>query len=348
MSTKTAGEDATLPHIQIIGSLNIDLVTITPRVPEGGETLTATSFATHPGGKGANQAAACARASRRRPGKDTSTESTQNEIVKVSMVGAVGNDAYAQLLTSSLERNGVDCQHVSKVEDSTGVAVILVEEQSGQNRILFTPGANSVMKPDLVPSLSTSPKPDLIVMQLEIPIETVLEILRMAKSQGIDVLLNPAPAVKLPDEALNGLAHLVLNETEAGIMCDIKPPSEAEAMDPFLDQAFSSLTRRGVRFPIITLGSKGVAYAVSSADGKPSWKMISALRVPKVVDTTAAGDTFVGYYAVSLAQARKGSLAGDWDPAEAVAHANRAAAQTVTKPGAMESIPYMDELVLHY
>lgn len=306
--------------------------------------MTATSFATHPGGKGANQAAACARASRPRPREDEASDATRNEIVKISMVGAVGDDAYAGLLVDSLAKNGVDCEHVSRLEGSTGVAVILVEEKSGQNRILFTPGANSLMKPALTPSLSSTGKPDLIVMQLEIPVETVLEILRQAKLEGIDVLLNPAPAVKLPDEALDGLAHLVLNETEAGIICGLQPPGDSENMDSFLDQAFSVLSSRGVRYPIITLGSKGVAYAVSSAHQKPSWKTIAAHRVPSVVDTTAAGDTFVGYYAVGLVQARHSSHAGTWDPADAVAHANRAAAQTVTKSGAMESIPFIDEL----
>ena len=126
-------------------------------------------------------------------------------------------------------------------------------------------------------------------------------------------------------------------------MCDLEPPPESGDLSSFLNQVFDSLIARGVKYPIVTLGGKGVAYIPPSS--APSWKVIDAHKVPKVVDTTAAGDTFVGYYAVGLVQAKqRGAPNGSWDPAEAVTFANRAAAQTVTKPGAMESVPFKDEL----
>ena len=181
--------DHTIPRktITIIGSLNTDLVTVTPRVPSGGETLTATSFSTGPGGKGANQAVACCRLSRPSPGRPFPFPD-----VFVRMVGAVGADEFGPRLISGMKADGIDVSGIREVEgETTGVAVIIVEEASGENRILLNPGANHTLHP----SNFTSPSslgislPHLIILQLEIPLETVLQILKTAKEARVPVLL---------------------------------------------------------------------------------------------------------------------------------------------------------------
>ena len=170
--------------------------------------------------------------------------------------------------------------------------------------------------------------PSLIVLQLEIPLTTVLEALKVAKQNGIDVLLNPAPAIELPDEAYRAITHLVMNETEAAVLSKT-PGNDWE----IVSRRFQEL---GVRNVIITLGGEGVFYATEDRTGR-----IPAEKV-KAVDTTAAGDTFVGAYAVSIVkQAIEGEYMGI---EEAVRRANTAAAMTVQKHGAQDAIPYMGEV----
>lgn len=156
---------ANLPHIAVIGSLNVDLVTRTPRVPAAGETLTANSFSLGFGGKGANQACACARLTRPK------SRDAKSQSARVSMIGAVGDDQFSGGLLESLTSDGIDVASVRKLSgQSTGTATILVEEETGENRILFTPGANGLFGPkeSLVPR-----DVDVVVFQLEIPLETV-------------------------------------------------------------------------------------------------------------------------------------------------------------------------------
>jgi ribokinase len=315
--------------ITIIGSLNTDLVTHTPRVPAGGETLTATSFSTGGGGKGANQAVACARLSRQR--------SSSTSDIAVKMVGGVGADEFGPAHIDAMKRDGIDTSGIRVVEDkTTGVAVILVESGSGENRILLNPGANHTLQPEdflAAESLGT-PRPDLIIMQLEIRLETVLQILETAKKAGVDVLLNPAPAVKLPEEVYGAITHLVVNESEAAILSG-RSVEEVEVEGFKWEELAGEFLRKGVRNVVVTLGAKGAYYATAGRSG-----YVKAEKVEKVVDTTAAGDTFVGAYAVRVV--RKGGREPLDD--EVIRFACRAAGRTVEKQGAQSAIPWADEV----
>lgn len=317
--------------IAVIGSLNTDLVTVTPRVPAGGETLTATSFSTGSGGKGANQAVASARLSRNSHSRDDAD-------ITVKMVGAVGDDEFGRPLIAGLKNDCIDTSRIEVAKGmTTGVAVIIVEEISGENRILLQPGANHRLQPEDFESVESfgSPKPDLIILQLEIPIKTVLTIIENAKKASIAVLLNPAPAVKLPAETFKGLEHLILNESEAALLSG-REVSEFENPDMDWGIVTNEFLQRGVKNVVVTLGGKG-AY-ISSRLGEGS--MVPAEAGVIVVDTTAAGDTFVGAYAVNAVR----NSGEGWDPKTAVSWACKAAGRTVEKHGAQSAIPWADEV----
>ncbi|PMD37631.1 ribokinase-like protein [Hyaloscypha variabilis F] len=322
--------------ITIIGSLNMDLVTVTPRIPSGGETLTASSFSTGPGGKGANQAVATARLSCPNP---SSTRGPQPTILDIKMIGAIGSDAFGPVLISSLQESFIDTTSISVIPScSTGVAVILVEASLGENRILLSPGANGTLLPkdfEKVKSLGT-PLPELVILQLEIPLQTVLQIIETAKKAGVPVLLNPAPAVPLPEEVFQGLDHLVLNESEAAILSG-RAVEEVEAEGFEWDGVAAEFLRKGVKNLIITLGSKGAFYssAFEGEGGKSGY--VKAEKI-KVVDTTAAGDTFVGAYAVQVVSGNGRAMG------EIVKLACRAAGKTCEKAGAQAAIPWGDEV----
>ncbi|KAK7431464.1 putative ribokinase [Neonectria magnoliae] len=313
------------PRITILGSLNMDLVSYVPYHPLPGETLTANHFTTSPGGKGANQAVACGKLSR---ASDLSHPSAV-----VSMVGAVGADTYGTLLQESLRSYGVAVDAVATREDlKTGIAIIVVDEPSGQNRIILSPEANHSLRPEEFETLP-GPRPDLLIMQLEIPFDTVMQALKAAKTAGVPVLLNPAPAQELPADAYDGLAHLVVNETEAAILAGC---SESDLDDlTGLVRVGGVFIERGVSNVIITLGGRGVYFA-----NKAGKRALLPATKTSVVDTTAAGDTFVGSYALAAVAARD----GDFDIEAAVAAANKAAALTVARKGAQVSIPWKDEL----
>jgi len=331
---------AKLPRIAVLGSLNMDLVSYVPHHPLPGETLTATSFAVSPGGKGANQAVACAKLSRSRADASSSSSSAHasTATASVAMIGSVGTDTYGTTLRENLAAHGVDAERVSALEGrKTGVAIIIVDEPSGQNRIVLSPEANHALQPEDV-----SPAPalirtlggaaaDLLIMQLEIPLQTVLAALRSAREAGVPVLLNPAPAVTLPADALRGLAHLVVNETEAAILgeCEESVLDSEEGME----KVASGFIEKGVANVIITLGGRGVYYM-----NKAGEKGLLPAQKAKVVDTTAAGDTFVGQYALE-------AVSSKFDIVAAVNKSNRAAAKTVERQGAQVSIPWRDELL---
>lgn len=330
------------PTITIIGSLNTDLVTTTHRIPSGGETLTASSFSTGSGGKGANQAVACVRLSRPNPLKKVEalrSSKTLTTDVTVKMIGAVGSDEFGPRLISGLKHDGIDTSRITVVEgQTTGVAVILVEEQTGENRILLSPGANHSLLPQDFMTVSSlgAERPELIVLQLEIPLTTVLSILRIAKEAGIGVLLNPAPAVELPDDAFQDLDHLIVNESEALILSGC---SEADVKN-HTDWSFVAdrFLQKGVKNVVVTLGAKGAYASRKSGQGI----FVEAEKGIKVLDTTAAGDTFVGAYAVRAVS----SMQSEWDMEAAVQWACRAAGRTVEKKGAQSAIPWADEVDL--
>jgi len=316
--------------ISVIGSLNVDLVTRTARVPVGGETLTSESFSIGWGGKGANQAVACSRLSR------TSKQASAGEqsSVEVRMVGAVGDDEFHTGFLTALQEDGLNTAKVEVLKGKkTGVAVIVVETGTGENRIMFSPGANyDVGIKDLVDEDAS-----VALFQLELPLEVVLHNIKTARKKGVETILNPAPAIPLPEEAYLGLGHLIVNETEAAILTGIENPTS-------WDDVAAIFIARGVNNVIITLGGEGVFYKTSKHQSRNQAGHTVPARKVKVVDTTAAGDTFAGAYTVAVARWKSMSRGADFDLDAAIAYANRAASMTVQKAGAQSSIPWADEV----
>lgn len=323
-----------IPSIVVIGSLNTDLITRTSRIPEAGETLAAESFSTGLGGKGANQAVACQRLSHDQPSPSQDDTTRKTGSVNVRMVGAVGADEFGKAMCDGLRADGLDVTDVRVLDgERTGIANVIVEEETGQNRILIAANANGRVLPDWFDNLP-APIPNLIVMQLEIPLETVLHILHLAAAHEprVPVVMNPAPAAALPEKAYGLIHTLVLNESEAGILSGKK--MDESAGEEELRAVCQGFIDRGVKAVILTLGGSGCYHM--QADGASG--RVSASEV-QVVDTTAAGDTFIGAYAVKMAEAGAGL-----DVGRAVAWANRCAGIAVGRRGAQSSIPWRDEV----
>jgi ribokinase len=302
-------QDAVRAKVVVFGSLNMDLVARVPRMPEPGETLTGHGFLANPGGKGANQAVACAR-----------------QGARVEMVGRVGDDAFGSQLRASLDAQGVDSRGVAAAAgEGTGVAMIMVNDDA-QNCIAVMPGANSrVSESDaqaLRPRLQDAA---MLLLQFEVPLPAVVRAAVVAREAGCRVLLNPAPAQALPDALWPLIDILVVNETEARMLAGMLHVTRDNA-----PQAAALLMQRGPREVIITLGEHGVVCAC--ADGVQGY---DAVRV-QPVDTTAAGDTFIGALAALLVEGR--------ETPDAVRHAIRAAAICVTRPGAQASMPSREEV----
>lgn len=294
--------------IVVIGSANMDMVMNTSKIPEAGETIQGSGFFLMGGGKGANQAVAAARM-----GADT------------QMMGKVGDDLFGRSIRESLSGFGVrlDC-FATESGVTTGVAAITVH--GGNNRIILDPGANGRVTPAYVEQyekeiLSAS----AIMLQLEIPLETVYRVIEIAKGK-VPIFLNPAPAAPLDEARLNGIDYFTPNEIECRLYTDVVIES---AEDAFV--AIERLRGKGVRNPIITMGDKGVAYFNGE---KPVYQ---ASRKVAAIDTTAAGDTFSGTLAAMIVSGR--SLD------EAVGIAQRAAAISVTRAGAQASIPALAEVL---
>ena len=322
---------ATRPVISVLGSLNIDLVSYVPHHPLPGETITSSRFNVFPGGKGANQAVACAKLSR--------TSDLKNPSVDIAMVGAVGQDAYGSVLLNSLKSYNVGTDTIVVNRDGgadsrSGIAMIIVDEPTGQNRIILSPGANNSLRPGQFAEIP-GPTPALLIMQLEIPLDTVIQAFRAAKAMKTPVLLNPAPAQVLPEEIYQGLSNLILNETEAALLSE---QNESEFEDiAVVEKTAAGFLAKGVHNVVITLGGRGAYYANDTgAKG-----LITAMKV-EVVDTTAAGDTFIGAYAVELVGAEQRSE--KFDIEKAVRSGIWASSMTVSRRGAQVSIPWKDEL----
>ena len=280
--------------IAVIGSLNQDMIVETVRIPESGETITSSSFSTHPGGKGANQAVAAYRTSHVNPKKSQRTENAASSMngqedidIQVRMTGAVGRDEFGASLTHKLAENRLNVSGIQKVEGyQTGVAIVIVESSTGANRILINPGANHFLMPqhfERVESLAGGVNADLIILQLEIRLRTIEQIIETSSLANIDVLLNPAPAVPLPLYLYRKITHLIVNETEAAILTSLKAEDLTDATgwasvaEYFLD--------KGVKNVIITLGGRGAYYS----NKKGETGHVEAEKVVKVVDTTGAG-----------------------------------------------------------
>ncbi|MQR00623.1 ribokinase [Glaciimonas soli] len=306
--------------IVIIGSINMDLVMRVPRIPHPGETLSGGPFQTIPGGKGANQAVACARLV-----KQTERSAPQ----KVAMVACLGDDAFGVQLRAALRSDGIDDTHVSTVANiSSGVAAIQVDA-NGQNSIALAAGANDALTPahiDAARNLIAQAK--IVVLQLETPLATISHAIKMAHDLGKIVVLNPAPAQALPTALLAQIDYLIPNEIEAGMLAEL--PLTASMSDADIDAAMAKLQAHGCRNVLVTLGAKGVqAGLANGAQHFPA-------QVVKAIDTTAAGDTFIGGFVAALADGLS--------EAEAIQFGQRAAALSVTRIGAQTSIPYRHEL----
>jgi ribokinase len=291
------------PRIAVIGSNNIDLVTYVTRMPARGETLEALSFEMGHGGKGANQAVAAARLG-----------------ASVVLLTKVGDDMFADKTIGNFADVGIEGKYISRVKGrSSGVATIMVEP-SGENAILIIKGANADLSPaDIERAAEDLKTCGLILLQLEIPIDTVYAALAFGKKHGVKTLLNPAPAVAdLDPRRIRDATFLAPNETELAILSGLPAESEAE-----IETAARSLLAKGVETIIVTMGSRGAMLATADAV-----RRIAPVRVTPV-DTTGAGDAFVG----SFARFYAGGDALD----AALNKATRYAADSITKRGAQKS-----------
>lgn len=285
------------------------MVVKTERFPKPGETIIGGEFFMFPGGKGANQAVAAARLGG-----------------EVTFVAKVGNDVFGKQALEGFKAENINTKFVFTDENAaSGVALITVNAE-GENEIVVASGANGQLnKTDITSAKKAITEADVIILQLEVPIETVAFAVKQSLKASKRVILNPAPAQALSDELLNGLFLITPNETEAEILTSVEVTNVATAK-----LAAEELLKKGVQNIIITMGSKGAFFM-----NKTETFLMEAERV-KAVDSTAAGDVFNGALAVAIAENKP------WK--EAIAFANKAAAISVTRMGAQASAPKMSEL----
>lgn len=296
-------------YITVIGSANTDMVVRTPHIPRPGETVMGGDFMMCPGGKGANQAVTVARLGGR-----------------VYFVAKLGKDLFGQESKKAYEKDGVLVNYVSfHEEQASGVALINVDD-NGENSIVVAPGANSFLgSEDIARAADCIIGSEILLMQLEIPLATVVEAAALANKHHKKLILNPAPACDLPDSVLTGLYLITPNNTEVEMLTGIKVSDEAGCL-----AAANQLKKRGVKNVIITLGDEGAYVNTDEFTG-----MIKAEKV-NVVDTTGAGDIFNGSLALALSQGR--------GMEDAVRFATQVAGISVTRIGAQTSIPSKYEL----
>jgi ribokinase len=293
-----------MAEIVVFGSINMDLVVRTERMPLPGETLHGEDLNMIPGGKGANQAAAVAKM-----GGDT------------AMIGRVGSDVFGQKLIAELQAVGVNTENILTQENCASGTALIIVDQNGQNSIVVSPGANGTLSPaDVQANEELIKQAKILILQFEIPIETVGRAVEVAAKHGVRVILNPAPAKAVSADLLARVDILVPNETEASQLSGIAVVDIASA-----EAAAKALLGSGVGMAVVTLGEKGALLATST-----DVRHIPSVEV-QVVDTTAAGDAFVGGLAVALVQG--------FSPEEAVRYATCAGALAVTKFGAQTSLP---------
>lgn len=296
-------------QILVVGSSNTDMVIKAAHLPRPGETILGGTFFMNPGGKGANQAVAIARLGG-----------------PVTFICKTGSDIFGHQSQQLFEEEGINTSYIfSDSVHPSGVALITVDEQA-ENCIVVASGANANLLPsDLEKAEEAIEKADLVLMQLEVPMETVRFVADMAWEKGKKVILNPAPAHPLPPELLRHLYLITPNETEAEMISGVKITDESSAIE-----AARVLSAMGVQNVIITLGSKGaLLYCDGKSERVPAWKV-------EAVDTTAAGDVFNGALTVALSEGR--------DLKEATRFACKASAISVTRVGAQSSAPYRNEV----
>ena len=291
------------PAIIVLGGINMDLVTLSDRFPEAGETVVGSRFMTYPGGKGANQAVATARMGGR-----------------VTMVGRVGNDLFGGQLLEALQAAGVDVSAVGVSETTSGIAVISIDESS-QNRIVQVLGANDTCgEPEAERIRELLPQSSAVLLQLEVSIELSLEVARTAMEEGKRVILDPGPVRPLPEEFYGHCSVITPNETESQALVGFPVVDVGSAA-----RAAEALLAKGVECAIITLGQEGCYYATAgSGEHVPAFEVVA-------VDTVGAGDAFNGALAVALGEGQ--------ELREAVVTATAAGALAVSRSGAQDAMP---------
>jgi ribokinase len=292
--------------IVVVGSINIDLVASTQKIPAPGETISGHDFQLHPGGKGANQAVAVARLG-----------------YPVHMIGRVGDDAFGIQLREQLVAAGVETAAVKTSAGPSGVAVIVVAA-SGENSIVVVPGANALVSPeDLEDQVTLIRSAGMVLTQLETPLETVLHLAALCRREGVPLMLDPAPARALPRELIEAVTWFTPNESEAAFF-----NAESDGTDDAIAEALLKTGSAGV---VLKLGARGAF--VATREGLRA--AVSSFSVA-AVDTTAAGDCFNGAFATALCLGK--------DPVESARYGAAAAAIAVTRMGAQPSMPTADEV----
>ncbi|MFT4567142.1 MAG: ribokinase [Saprospiraceae bacterium] len=301
----------TSKSIIVIGSTNMDMVVRTPRLPAPGETILGDSFIMNPGGKGANQAVAIARLGG-----------------EVTFVSKIGNDIFGAQSRELFKMENINSDFLMKDDDNpSGVALITVDEK-GENIIVVAPGSNSNLNPEDVRSVfERIAKPDFLVTQLEIPLETVRYALEYAHSNGIRTILNPAPANLEISDIFGLVDYITPNKSEAELLSGVKIIDLKS-----VELAARTLQKKGPKNIIITLGEEGAAFLEND-----HFEIIPGVKV-EARDSTAAGDTFNGALVVALSE--------DKNLAKAIEFACHASAITVTRAGAQSSIPNREELLI--
>lgn len=298
-----------MKKICVIGSLNMDLVVNVDEMPKKGQTLIGENFKEVPGGKGANQAVAIAKL-----GGD------------VSMIGKVGNDGFGQTLINALKADNVKTDYIQIENCSSGVAMITVDKNA-ENSIVVAPGANfRVLREDIDKCIDSIKQSDIVVVQLETPLDTIKYALQESKQLDKYTILNPAPAVKLEEDIIKNVDLLTPNETELEILSGVKIENEEDII-----KAAQVMIQKGVKQLIVTLGSKGSLYI-----DKDNVKFKESYKVD-AIDTTAAGDSYTGALSVALSQ--------DKDIQEAMDFASKVGALCVMKEGAQTSLPTIQDVL---
>ncbi len=296
-------------NITVIGSSNTDMVVMTSHFPAPGETILGGEFFMNAGGKGANQAVAAARLGG-----------------NVSFIGKVGDDIFGEQARANIKKEGINVSALTTDADTpSGVAQIIVDEK-GENSIVVAPGANLKLAPaDIDRAESQLTNANIVLMQLEIPVDAIIHAAKKSKDSGAKVILNPAPAAELPDELFENLYAITPNESETELLTGIKVTDETTALT-----ASKTFREKGVEIVVITMGAQGAFVYSDDFQG-----MVPGIEV-QAVDTTAAGDCFNGALAVALSEGMKIE--------EAIRFANKAASIAVTRRGAQASMPSRAEV----
>ncbi|GLV48889.1 ribokinase [Thermus sp. LT1-2-5] len=293
--------------ILVVGSLNMDLVIRVSHLPYPGETVLGEAYEAFPGGKGANQAVAAARLGGR-----------------VRMIGRVGEDAFGQALRERLAQEGVDAAWVRETPGPSGTAFILVDPK-GQNQIAVAPGANAHLTPEDLPETAFKGA-KVVLLQLEVPLQTVARAVALGRKVGARILLNAAPAQALPPEIRQEIDLLLVNELEAAQLAGLPSPRTPEEALVLARHLRHLVPRAQV---VLTLGAQGAVWSGDEEGHLPAFSV-------RVVDTTAAGDAFAGGLAVAMAEG--------WEMRAALRFANAAGALAATRPGAQSSLPFRQEV----